>query len=51
MFSNQLPSRDDLDRALAGADLVVYAYSAHALARDRVPREMQCAIELLTDPQ
>ena len=51
MFSNQLPTQGELESALAGADLVVYAYSAHALARDRVPREMQYALELLTDPQ
>jgi hypothetical protein len=48
LFSNKLPTQEKLESALAGADVFIIAYSAHALARDRVPREMQYALELLT---
>ena len=48
MFSNKLPAKDELESALADADVFIVAYSAFALARNRVPREMQYALDLLT---
>ncbi|MGI5869033.1 MAG: hypothetical protein ACOX9C_06295 [Kiritimatiellia bacterium] len=49
MISNKLPTREILESALADADLVIYAYSAHALARNRVPSEMRHALKTLDE--